>query len=140
MFSHLTLATSTQTLLAVYVKILYRIGVSSRRIRLFGSVDKSENATFAFLCVQPICIFCEMMISIADYMLAFVLQELLSLLALLTLLVFLVVVLGLYTAYKSSPFLVYLYGRITAPHTGSACILHSFESVSVVLCVHIFLE
>ncbi len=66
-------------------------------------------------------------------MLAFVLQELLSLLALL---VFLVVVLGLYTAHKSSPFLVYLYGRITAPHTGSACILHSFESVSVVLCVH----
>ncbi len=38
---------------------------------------------------------------------------------------------------SSSPFLVYLCGRITAPHTGLACILHCFELVS---CVHIFLE
>ncbi len=36
---------------------------------------------------------------------------------------------------SSSLFLVYLCGRITAPHTGLAIILHHFESVSVVSCV-----
>ncbi len=36
----------------------------------------------------------------------------------------------------SSPFLVYLCGRITAPLTGLACTLYHFESVSVVSCVH----
>ncbi len=42
------------------------------------------------------------------------------------------VVLGLYTSHKSSPFLVRLGGRITAPHTGLVCILHRFEVVSCV--------
>ncbi len=36
---------------------------------------------------------------------------------------------------SSSPFLVYLYGRITAPLTGLACTLYHFELVSVVSCV-----
>ncbi len=36
---------------------------------------------------------------------------------------------------SSSPFLGYLCGNITAPHTGLACILQCFESVSVVLRV-----
>ncbi len=64
----------TETRLAVYAKMLYRIGVSSRRIRRFrrvklllfetGSrVDKTENDALAFSCVQPICIFCETMMS-----------------------------------------------------------------------------
>ncbi len=64
----------TETRLAVYITILYYISVLSRQIRHFGSVkplffqnrvpelDKSENETFAFLCVQPIHIFCETMI------------------------------------------------------------------------------
>ena len=36
---------------------------------------------------------------------------------------------------SSSPCIVYLCGRITAPHTGLAYILHRFQSVSVVSCV-----
>ncbi len=39
---------------------------------------------------------------------------------------------GLCTCSKSSLFLVYLCGRITASHTGLACILHCFVSVPVV--------
>lgn len=37
---------------------------------------------------------------------------------------------------SSSQCIVYLCGRIKAPHTGLANILHHFQSVSVVLCVH----
>ncbi len=38
---------------------------------------------------------------------------------------------GLSACFKSSsPFLVYLCGRITAPHTGLACVLHRLESLS----------
>ncbi len=55
----------TEMRIAVNVNILYHISVLSRRIRRFWSlkqhffhrpkVDKSENNTFAFSCVQPIC-------------------------------------------------------------------------------------
>ncbi len=37
--------------------------------------------------------------------------------------------------FKTGCISVYLCGRITAPHTGLACTLHCFESVSVISCV-----
>ncbi len=78
----------------------------------------------------------------ADYMLVFVLQKLLSLLALLKQnhckanLWVCIQHTKFVHAPKSSLFLVYLCGRITLPHTGLVCILHCFELVSVVSCVH----
>ncbi len=74
-----------------------------------------------------------------EYMLVFVLQKPISFTNFTSFscccVGFVYTVQGLCACSKSSLFLVYLCGRITASHTGLACILHRFVSVPVVSCV-----
>ncbi len=126
--------------LAVCVNILYCIGVSFRRIQRFGSLkplfsetgsqstatsrnSKNNNNGGLHACVHA---------AEATEPISFTNFTSFSCCCV----GFLYSVQGLCACSKSSsPFLVYFCGRITAPHTGLACILHRFESVSVVSCV-----
>ncbi len=117
---------------------------------IIWKVDKSENVSLAFSCVQPIRIFCETMITSLSATTTwtnnvFLLpnintdQYMYCSMFVFFLLCWVCIQRTGFMRMLQVVFsvLVYLYGRITAPHTCLACILHRFESVSVVLCADI---
>ncbi len=116
-------------------------------------VDRSENVSLAFSCVQPIRIFCETMITSLSATTiwtnnVFLLPNINSdQYMYCSMLVFFLLC---WVCIQCTGFmrmlqvvfsdLIYLCERITAPHTCLAWILHRFESVSVVSCADISLD